>query len=108
MPDPIVFSTTSKIDLKKVNVSIGNQDLIVDSHLKLKAGVHYAVGAFIYFSATCYFSLRHDDLFLFLARWTEWRRKIRLVFSEPALSPVSPNILRSHFCQSSFELLRTN
>ncbi|KAF8336560.1 P-loop containing nucleoside triphosphate hydrolase protein [Cantharellus anzutake] len=32
-----------EIDVKKVSVSIGNNDLLVDAHLRLKDGVHYAL-----------------------------------------------------------------
>ena len=32
-----------QIDLKQVNISIGNNDLLVDVDLKLKPGFHYAV-----------------------------------------------------------------
>lgn len=32
-----------QIDLHQVNISVGLNDLLVDSHLRLKAGVHYAV-----------------------------------------------------------------
>lgn len=34
-----------QIDLQQVNISVGNNDLIVDAHLRLKADVHYAVSA---------------------------------------------------------------
>lgn len=37
-------TSASQIDLHQVNISVGINDLIVDSHLRLKAGVHYAVG----------------------------------------------------------------
>lgn len=37
-----VLDTASKeVDMKGVNISIGKADLIVDSHLRLKAGVRY-------------------------------------------------------------------
>ena len=36
------LETASKeIDMKGVNISIGKADLIVDSHLRLKAGIRY-------------------------------------------------------------------
>lgn len=37
-----------QIDLKQVNISVGDHDLLVDVHLRLKAGVHYAVSIMKY------------------------------------------------------------
>ncbi|TDL18835.1 P-loop containing nucleoside triphosphate hydrolase protein [Rickenella mellea] len=34
---------STEIDLKQVNISVGLTDLLVDAHLRLKAGVHYAL-----------------------------------------------------------------
>lgn len=37
------LDTSLEIDLKDVTVSIGERDLIVDSHLRLKDGVRYGL-----------------------------------------------------------------
>jgi hypothetical protein len=91
--------------LKTVNVSVGNQDLVVDSHLKLKAGVHYAVGA------------SSISLLLFLETFVPnlssldgmaKENRVRLSQPKPAAFTVLADILELHLSQFSFELLRIN
>ncbi|KAF8314433.1 P-loop containing nucleoside triphosphate hydrolase protein [Clavulina sp. PMI_390] len=38
-----ITTLSKEIDLKQVNISIGDNDLIVDAHLKLKTGIHYSL-----------------------------------------------------------------